>query len=307
MAATARTLSRPTEELLFQNDSAFLCLIVNRRARSMRIIDFRTGMSASKRAFVLSVARREGLERLFMLTERDEVGAWLRAGFVREGNVPGYYKRNDAVVLGCWLAPGREGRPSHRLRLVGQEASTVAERTVQATRRLGHRQWAKVGAVRLQQVDGSELAPAMQRATQTQRALTAFDPFGHDAERSFYLVSTRSRPPLVLSAETQICFGHALIETLASPETDEQRTMLREGIARLCSHLTESGLSCAFAITPIEDVALASVYMANGFRKTAVLQRHLLIGNRTRTDALLWTRKWNLPEERARKNVEFEL
>jgi hypothetical protein len=106
---------KSADEIFFQNDAVSLCLLVNRRARTMRVIDFRAGPTAAKRTFVLSLARREGMEKAYTLVERDEVSTWLKLGFAKEGNVPGFYKRSDAFLLGCQVPPlGRvgEGEPA---------------------------------------------------------------------------------------------------------------------------------------------------------------------------------------------------
>ena len=102
MAANALgAQQKAVEELFFQNDAVSLRLLVNRRSRVMRVIDFRAGATEAKRLFVLSLARREGIEKICTLVERDEVATWVKLGFAKEGNIPGFYKRSDAFLLGC--------------------------------------------------------------------------------------------------------------------------------------------------------------------------------------------------------------
>src|SRR5580700_3368922 len=98
------------EEVFFQNEAVSLCLLINRRARTMRIIDFRAGPTNAKRLFVLSLARREGVEKVYTLVERDEVQTWLKLGFVKEGNIPAFYKRSDAFLLGSSVTPPGHAR-----------------------------------------------------------------------------------------------------------------------------------------------------------------------------------------------------
>src|SRR5579872_1855769 len=93
------------EEIFFQNDAVSLCLLVNRRARIMRVVDFRAGPSEAKRLFVLTLAQREGVEKAYTLVERDEVQTWTKLGFAKEANIPGFYKRSDAFLLGCVVPP----------------------------------------------------------------------------------------------------------------------------------------------------------------------------------------------------------
>src|SRR5262245_41507921 len=92
---------KPVEEIFFQNDAVSLCLLIHRRRKTMRVIDFRAGPSNAKRMFVLSLAQREGVEKVYTLVERDEVGTWVKLGFAKEGNIPGFYKRSDAFLLGA--------------------------------------------------------------------------------------------------------------------------------------------------------------------------------------------------------------
>src|SRR6185436_1984470 len=92
---------KAVDEIFFQNDAVSLCLLIHRRAKTMRVIDFRAGPTNAKRTFVLSLAHREGVEKVYTLVERDEVATWVKLGFAKEGNIPGFYKRSDAFMLGC--------------------------------------------------------------------------------------------------------------------------------------------------------------------------------------------------------------
>jgi len=91
------------EELHFKSDSAFLCLLLNRRTGFIRVIDFRSGALPAKRLFIQSVAKREGVSKVITLVEKDEVSSWTRVGFVREGTIPGFYKRSDGHLCGCLI------------------------------------------------------------------------------------------------------------------------------------------------------------------------------------------------------------
>jgi hypothetical protein len=93
--------SSGVDELLFHNDTVSLCLLVNRRHQTLRVIDFRAGPTLAKRDFVIAAAKREGVEKVFTLVERDEVSTWTRLGFTREGSIHAFYKRSDAWILGA--------------------------------------------------------------------------------------------------------------------------------------------------------------------------------------------------------------
>src|SRR5690349_23307134 len=94
-------IKRGVEEMFVQNEAVSLCLLLNRRTKTMRVIDFRAGPSHAKRIFVLKLAKREGIEKVYTLVERDEVSTWIKLGFAKEANIPGFYKRSDAFMLGC--------------------------------------------------------------------------------------------------------------------------------------------------------------------------------------------------------------
>ncbi len=113
--ASAKAITQgPTfEEVFVRNDVVSICLLLNRRARTMRVIDFRAGASPAKKLFVQSIARRERIEKVVVLVERDECATWARLGFVREGNIPGFYKRSDAFIMGCIVPALGEGQSGH--------------------------------------------------------------------------------------------------------------------------------------------------------------------------------------------------
>ena len=88
------------EELLFRSGSVHVALVVNRRHRSARVVDFLDGNFPQKQAAIHQIALREGIERVYTLVEREQSGGWAKVGFAREGSIPGYYKRSDAYVMG---------------------------------------------------------------------------------------------------------------------------------------------------------------------------------------------------------------
>ncbi|HLK36163.1 MAG TPA: hypothetical protein VKU41_05380, partial [Polyangiaceae bacterium] len=205
MAAKAWGSSqRAVEEIFFQNESVSLCLLINRRARTMRVIDFRAGPTSAKRLFVQTLAQREGVGKVYTLVERDEVQTWLKLGFTKEGSIPGFYKRSDAFILGFVVPP--PGRPravavaetedvpmQSETRLRAAEAIGTAtispaqeamERTIAMAKRglrdASERHVASAKVLAISEADARRSVAAAQR---TGRALTAFETFGRDVER----------------------------------------------------------------------------------------------------------------------------
>jgi len=301
---------KPVEEVFFQNDSVSLCMMIHRRAKTMRVIDFRAGPTQAKRMFVLSMAQREGVEKVFTLVERDEVGTWLKLGFAREGNIPGFYKRSDAFLLGCSVA---DARPQSEMRIalgsddddleieeespVDTRAQELAERTiVTAKKRAKDLAGKPLPVAKVAPAKETDARKAVAGAVKNGRALTAFEPFGRDVERRYYCASARGGYELYASTESQACFGNAFLELLSAPKNDAERLCFISSLRAICDRIQADGVVSCFALAPSDDVGLATAFAFNGFRRTGLLQNHLQVGNE-RKDAIIWSRKLANPTE----------
>jgi hypothetical protein len=319
MAAKAwGSQQKPVDEVFFQNEAVSLCLLINRRARTMRVIDFRAGPTPAKRLFVVSLAQREGVDKVYTLVERDEVATWVKLGFAKEGNIPGFYKRSDAFLLGCTVpAPGKV-RGSGTYKSAGPatggeaplhsetriaiaepaaaptpmtEAQLLMERTIahgkKAIRDLVPK---AIPMAKVAPASEAEARKALTVAQRTGRALTAFEPFGRDVERRYFVATARGGFELFASTQSQACFGNAYLDFLQSPRTDAERMGTIGAVRSLCDTLLAEGVVSCFSLAPSDDVAMASAFLANGFRRTGLLAEHLLAGSE-RKDAILWSRK----------------
>src|SRR6185503_16154944 len=136
MAIRAAAAPTEPEEILFENAKVSLCLLLNRYSHTLRIFDFRAGADPNKRGYVFSIAQREGVERVFTVVERDEVGVWSRLGFEREGTIPGFFKRSDAYLLGASVPPALGGEESAKAAERGATAEGLAEKNYAEARRI---------------------------------------------------------------------------------------------------------------------------------------------------------------------------
>lgn len=313
MAAKAwgGTAQKPVEEIFFQNDAVSLCMMIHRRAKTMRVIDFRAGPTQAKRMFVLSMAQREGVEKVFTLVERDEVGTWLKLGFAREGNIPGFYKRSDAFMLGCSVNDV-DRAPSGEMRIAGaaddaddveeapvvdNRAQEMAERTLVAAKKRSKDLVGKpLPLARVVEAKEADVRKAVQTALKGGRALTAFEPFGRDVERRFYAISARGGYELLVSTESQACFGNAFLELLTAPKSDAERLCTISALKAICDKMLAEDIVSCFSLAPSDDVGLATAFVHNGFRRTGLLQNHLQVGHE-RKDAIIWSRKLANPVE----------
>lgn len=286
MATKAKAADKPpvVEELHFRSESAFLCLLLNHRTKFIRVIDFRAGALPAKRLFIQSVAKREGVEKVITLVEKDEVSSWTRVGFVREGTIPGFYKRSDGHLCGCVI-----GEKTASVE-VSDEGVKLAERTINAAKKTAKDVPEKAKGIAVHEVDASEAEAARDQAVKKGIAVNTFDPFGRDAERFYFDCAARRGKPNYLAAEFQDCFGHSLVEILRSPSGDSEVTALTEGVRTMCEELKDRGIISAFGFAPTDDVNLASVYTAAGFRKTGLLAQGIVVGGE-RKDAILWSQK----------------
>lgn len=273
------------EELHFKSESAYLCLLVNRRIGLIRVIDFRSGALPAKRLFIHNVARREGIEKVILLVEKDEVSSWTRVGFVREGTIPGFYKRSDGHLVGCVI-----GERTASIE-VSDDSVRHAERTVNAGKKNAREVPESLPQIECEFIDDTDAFEARDTAWKKPvGVLSGFDSFGREAERIYLAITSKKGKPNWLSAEFQDCFGHAIVEPLRIPQDDLDVLSLTGGLRFLCDDLKERGIISAFTFAPIDDIGMATAYVAAGFRKTGLLARGTMV-NGERRDAILWTRK----------------
>ena len=315
--------NKSVEEVFFQNDAVSLCMMMKRRAKLLRVIDFRAGPSLAKRSFVLSVAQREGFDKVYTLVERDEVATWVKLGFTREGNIPGFYKRSDAFLLGCNVRmaaePTRVAQSEMRLAVrppvanddldlgpagddddappIDTRAQDFAERTiVHGKKRAKELAGKPLPVAKVTEVSEADVKKPLAAALKSGRAMTAFEPFGRDVRRRYFSITAKGGYELCLSMETQACFGNAFLEMLTAPRTDAERLAVVSALRAVCEKLVSEGAVSCFAFAPSDDVGLAAAFSFNGFRRTGILQNHLCIGDE-RKDAILWSKKLANPAD----------
>jgi hypothetical protein len=309
LGAEAPSIKRGVEEMFVQNETVSLCLLLNRRTKTMRVIDFRAGPSHAKRLFVLKLAQREGIEKIYTLVERDEVSTWIKLGFSKEANIAGFYKRSDAFILGCSVdAASLQGElrvpigieeDDEPMTIEPSAAHDFAEKTLAHAKKhakeLADRPLpaTKIAIVRENE---AHVKKAIEKAVRSGRALTAFEAFGRDVERRFFHLTSRGGFELIASTESQSCFGNAFLELLTGPKTEAERLATVAALRTLCDKLLSEGVVSCFAVAPSDDVALSTAFVFNGFRRTGLLQNHVTVGG-DRKDGIVWSRKLANPAD----------
>ncbi|MBK8254470.1 MAG: hypothetical protein IPK82_17610 [Polyangiaceae bacterium] len=306
VSASAKAPAKESfSEVLLSNEAVSLCLLVNRRQGNLRVIDFRAGPTPAKRSQILATARREGVEKVYTLVERDEVVTWAKMGFVREGSIPGFYRRSDAAVMGIVVSTAR---PLSPLVSLGPDADdddyadevpvtaawALSERTITRAKKFVKDVDLELPSVKLAKVSEADAKKAVSAAHKKGGALTGFEPFGRDAQRSTYACATRGNT-LYVSVEAQPFFHNSLLELLSAPKNDAERLSATAAVAAITERLRAEGASASFAVGPADDALLAATFMANGFRRSAALSQHVVVDGE-RKDAVVWSKKLTLAD-----------
>lgn len=300
MTMNAERLPAKPREVEFHQPGVYLCLLVNHTDRNLRVIDFRAGLSREKRRLIVDFAVAHRIERLFTLVERDEVAAWVRLGFAREGTIPAFYKRSDAHVLGALTASLRLShqsgtRPALALRNEAAIA-TKLEAVHQDARKLAASWKLSASGVRVAIAPEPEVQRAKAAIKRAEWSPITLDAFSRGADQWHYTCTAKGVPALCVAVESQACFDNALLEILARPRTDKEGLWMARALGEVLSTLRERGIVSCFAMTPVSDVVLGAVYARNGFRRTGIMNDHLPASGGRET-AFLWTRKLAQPDE----------
>ncbi len=311
MATKIDVSSAASDEIFFQNDRVSLCLLVNRRSRTMRVIDFRSGPSPAKRIFVMSLAQREGIDRVYTLVEREEVSSWARLGFMKEGSIPAFYKRSDAHLLGALVPRGAPENPDESgarpvyLDYGAAVATGPNAAHYQATRKLAkEREGVACPPVRVQVGRDADVARCLASAERADRVLSHLEPFGRDVERQAFMCTARGGFSLLISVESQPCYSNAFVELVQAPRTEKETALTTRAIGEVCDRLLAQDVVSAFALTAVDDHDLGAAYLINGFKRTGFLQGHLL-QHGERKDAFLWSRKLAQPDGPTGRDQDF--
>lgn len=252
----------------------------------------------AKRNFVIATAKREGVEKVFVLVERDEVNTWMRLGFRREGSIPGFYKRSDAWIMGTVVAnvgPIRS-EPVYdddELDTEFDEPSTavdLASKAIEQAKKL-HKDSApkSLPVTKLAPLKKEAAKKAITAASVAGRALSGFEPFSREAVRTHVLVTGRGGFELPCSYEIQPSFASSMFDMLFAPRDESERLLTQSALATLAKHLGDAGATNTFTILPSDDVSLCATMLAAGFRKSGVLLSHLTLGTQ-RKDGIIWSK-----------------
>lgn len=293
MTVQVTTGARPViDEVHVRREGIHVSLVVNRRQRSARLVDYLAGNFVTKQQHLDAIARREGIERIYTLVEKEESLGWSRVGYAREGTIPSYYKRSDAYLLGRVITDPptvtEEGAPA-----TVPADTAAAEKTLTAAKRLVPEVTLPKG-VKVEVLDDHKALASGAVAPHTRKAAAWFEErFGSIGDR-VHVVARAGRAPKVpdqiVTGELQEPFGNAFVQVALHPTKADEAKLLAAALAGLHEVLRTREIGCAFAASPADNALAAAVFLQGGYRRTGVLSRHLVSGDH-RVDALLWTRR----------------
>lgn len=301
-------------ERMVRNDDIFCSLLFDPLNLTIRVVDFRGGNFQTKHNYLERVLMAEGMRKIFTLIERDDMNGWQRVGYIREGTIPGYYKRSDAYIMSRiydedWSnALAGEDLPERKALLAeiknlakgladlkgsGVRCETVTEEEAlelikaEIDRLTGKSPKGKKG----KKAKAAQPPPKGADITYEQPSIPVFPQFSRETENYyFHAVNRRTKGMNLLGAEYQDCFGNAKVDIYFSPTARADRAIARQGLLSFVDWLAAIGAVAVFSLVRAEDVEKNAIYASAGFRNSGWMNRQLLGRNAT-ADQILWTRK----------------
>jgi len=297
-------------ERMVRNDDIFCSLLFDPENRTIRVVDFRGGNFQTKHSYLERVLLSEGMRKIFTLIERDDMNGWQRVGYIREGTIPGYYKRSDAYIMSRiydddWTTalasedlPERKallndiknlGKGLAELKGSGVKCEPITE---EEALDLAQREVARVNAqiAKAKKRKKDKNAPPLPKPLE-KPSIPLFREFSRETESYYFLaINRRTKGMNLLGAEYQDCFGNAKVDILFTPMARADRAIARQGLVSFVDWLAAIGAVAVFSLVQADDVEKNAIYASAGFRNSGWMNRQC-IGSDASADQILWTRK----------------
>jgi hypothetical protein len=237
------------------------------------------------------------------------MNGWQRVGYLREGTIPGYYKRSDAYIMSRiydeeWEnAPVGDDAPERKafladVKALGKELADLKGSGIKGEQVEDDEAFAaiKTELARLAakakkgKGKGARGAGKPPRPTPTS-TVPLFRQFSREIEHYYWVSQNRRTKQLnVYGAEYQDCFGNAKVSMYFTPDTRAGRTVARQGLNDFIDWLSGIGAVAIFALARADELEQNAIYASSGFRNSGWMNRQLLTGG-SAVDQLLWTKK----------------
>jgi hypothetical protein len=306
MAEQKKRNSNRLHERMVRNDDIFCSLLFDSSNRTLRVVDFRGGNFQTKHNYLERVLTADGIRKVFTLIERDDMTGWQRVGYMREGTIPGYYKRSDAYIMGRIYDDDWDGVPEsddgpERKNLFndirnlakemgdapasGMRAEHIAEEeTLDLLRAECNRLSQKAPAKKGKGAAALQIPPLVDE-------LPLFRQFSREIEYHYFVCQNRRTKQLnMFGAEYQDCFGNAKVDVFFPPLAKGDYGIARFGLLSFIDWLLGIGAVTVFSLVRVDDLPLNALYASAGFRNTGYLNRQVVTPAGP-VDQILWTKK----------------
>ena len=317
MAAFVDIPSNTLREQTVRNEDIFCCLLFDAQNATLRVVDFRGGNLQQKQVYLEKIQVSVRIRKVFTLIERDDIAGWQRAGYLREGVIPGYYKRSDAYIMGHIREPGWDANSVNEdseerkeylneirelakeyaeIKTTGYKAESITEEETPEILRREHERRSAPARKPAAKTKAKAKAPAKtEDAPPPPPDFEVFPiqmPFGRDVEHYHYLcVNKRSGQANVYSAEYQDCFGNAKVTLYFDTfKTKTDIALACFGLNSFVKWIEDVGAVASFSLVNADNKEMNAVYAACGFKQSGWLNRHVICDGEAK-DQILWTLK----------------
>ena len=306
MAEQKKRNTNRLHERMVRNDDIFCSLLFDGTNRTLRVVDFRGGNFQTKHNYLERVLMADGIRKIFTLIERDDMTGWQRVGYLREGTIPGYYKRSDAYIMSRIYDEDWDGAPEsdevpERKNLFNDIRTLAKEMSEAQTSGLKAEHIAEEETIDLVRAEYARLtqkspakkgkAGAAPEFPSPPDELPLFRQFSREIEYHYFACQNRRTKQLnMYGAEYQDCFGNAKVDVFFPPLTKGDYGIARFGLLAFIDWLLGIGAGTVFSLVRVDDLPLNALYASTGFRNTGYLN-HQIVASGGPVDQILWTKK----------------
>ena len=254
-----------------------LYMLLCRRHRHMRILDYRIGNYQLKRNMLDQFAKRMKLRKVFTLVEKQDSNSWRTVGFSREAAVPAFFRTADAYVMS--RAYDENCEP-----LTGGLSKIATEHVIKPPRSVRRPSGLKVEVVE----DEHQILDKVYN----DGATDFYAPFGRGYVGPDIASRARiGRTEKWVVAEINDSFGHAKMDFLHPATNAKELGMVVYAVESLVEKLADREVTNVFGFSRVEDELTAEAFGAAGFRNTGQLTRHVTRQGEDPADVHVWHRR----------------
>lgn len=265
------------EELSCKRGDVNLHLLICRRHRNMRVLDYRIGNYQLKRNMLDTMAKERGLRKIYTLVEKQDSNSWRTVGFSREAVLPAFFRTADAYVMS--RVYDEHGEP-----LTGGLSKVAVVHSIPEPEPIK-----RPSTLKLHMDNDPDTLKALVKSNKTS---VYYTPFGKGISRPDLAVRARlGKREIWVAAEINDSFGHAKLDFLTPPTNEREKASSVFASVELFKHLLEREVANVFGFAAVEDTTQSKAFAEAGFRHTGQLTRHVSINGNGAEDMHVWHRR----------------